>query len=234
MNERDMRCVGGDDTDGGVRVGDWDTITTRWLRIICLFERFVSDTDFHLFFFFPLSLLISFHFIAHTVSSHYVRVPKLNDVAGIVRWQFFVKNAFGNDILHWWPTHPHWAIMCRNCSTKWNTKSKHFMLLLNFLFLSSPCAVFSFLLLLDVVSLFYFRITAILARMSIVRRLHIGSVEQHQRHKQQQQQWQNNGRERHQRARATYVWRVKNAHGNYDRHFSLLSLFCTSFLFTPT
>ena len=63
------------------------------------------------------------------------------------------------------------------------------MLLLNF-FLSSPCAFLSFLFLLDVVSLFYFRITAILARMSIVRRLHICSVEQHQQQQQQQQQQQ--------------------------------------------
>lgn len=37
------------------------------------------------------------------------------------------------------------------------------------------------------------------------------------------------------RKKESLTWIVKNAHGNYDRHFSLLSLFfSTSFLFTPT
>lgn len=40
------------------------------------------------FVFFFLPLHVSFHFIVHTVSSYYVRVPKLNDVPGIVLWRF--------------------------------------------------------------------------------------------------------------------------------------------------
>lgn len=172
-----MRCVGGDDTNGGFRVADWDTITERWLRIICLFERFVSDTDFHLLF------SLSFHLIAHTVASHYVRVPMLNDVPGIVLWHFSERMLsvmiFCIDGL---PIHI--ELLCAETAQQNGIQKANISCCcwIFFFFVFALYSSFPFPFLLDVVvSLFYIRITATLARMSIVRRLHICSVAQHQR-----------------------------------------------------